>query len=175
MRLKSAVLVVGVAGILTAQRNVRGAMAEQHMGAMAGTGHRVGVNQRGDEAMGFSHKKTTHHFLLAKDGGSIQVEAKDAGDIESRDQIRMHLGHIAKMFAVGNFDAPMLIHEQVPPGVAVMKQKSSQIGYRFENTTRGGRVRIFTKNPAALRAIHEFLRFQIQDHGTGDSTEIGRG
>jgi len=32
----------------------------------------------------------------------------------------------------------------------------------------GSRVRIKTKNPDALKAIHEFLRFQIEDHHTGD-------
>ena len=34
------------------------------------------------------------------------------------------------------------------------------------------RVRITTKDSAALAAIHEFLRFQIEDHRTGDRTEI---
>src|SRR5947207_13339620 len=76
-----------------------------------------GVDERGDHVMGFSHEKTTHHFLLYRDGGAIQVEANDARDAASRDQIRMHLSHIAKMFADGNFQAPMLIHGQAPPGV----------------------------------------------------------
>jgi len=31
---------------------------------------------------------------------------------------------------------------------------------------------IETANPKALKAIHEFLRFQIAEHQTGDSTEI---
>ena len=29
--------------------------------------------KRGDHAMGFSHEKTTHHFLLLTDGGGIEV------------------------------------------------------------------------------------------------------
>src|SRR5450759_3416325 len=62
-----------------------------------------GTDQRGDRAMGFSHEKTTHHFRLFKDGGAIEVEANDANDDASRDQIRQHLSHIAKMFAEGNF------------------------------------------------------------------------
>jgi hypothetical protein len=28
------------------------------------------------------------------------------------------------------------------------------------------------KTPEAVKAIHEFLRFQIKDHQTGDSGEI---
>ena len=31
-----------------------------------------GVVARGDEIMGFSHEKTTHHFRLYADGGSIE-------------------------------------------------------------------------------------------------------
>jgi hypothetical protein len=33
------------------------------------------MNRGGDKHMGFDHLKTTHHFLLANDGGSIQFEA----------------------------------------------------------------------------------------------------
>ena len=33
------------------------------------------MNKRGDKVMGFDHLKTTHHFILASDGGVIQVEA----------------------------------------------------------------------------------------------------
>ena len=36
----------------------------------------------------------------------------------------------------------------------------------------GGKVRIKTNNQEALAAVYEFLRFQISDHQTGDSTEI---
>ena len=33
-------------------------------------------------------------------------------------------------------------------------------------------MRIKTTNPDALKAIHDFLRFQIEDHHTGDTTDI---
>ena len=134
--------------------------------------HRDGVNRRGDQVMGFSHAKTTHHFLLKTDGGAIQVEANDAGDIASRDQIRQHLKHIAKKFAAGDFAAPMFIHAQTPPGAPVMQSLKAEIKYEFEELERGGRVRISTAIPEAIKAIHEFLRFQIKDHQTGDSGEI---
>ena len=130
--------------------------------------HHNPVDQRGDHVMGFSHEKTTHHFLLTRDGGVIQVTANEAGDIESRDQIRMHLGHIAKMFAAGDFKAPMLVHDQVPPGVPVLEKLKAEVNYRFESLDRGGAVRITTKNPEALKAVHAFLQFQIKDHHTGD-------
>lgn len=130
--------------------------------------HHADVNSHGDHVMGFSHEKTTHHFRLSSDGGSIEVTANDPKDSESRDQIRMHLGHIAKMFSSGDFKAPMLIHDQVPPGTAVMTKLKAEITYGYEKIDNGARIRIATRNPEALEAIHEFLRFQITDHQTGD-------
>ena len=130
--------------------------------------HHDDVNRRGDHEMGFLHEKTTHHFRLAKDGGTIEVTANDPIDTGSRDQIRQHLTHIAMIFSAGNFNAPMLIHDQTPPGVPVMKQLKDQIKYEFENVDSGGRVRISTSSREAIDAVHEFLRFQINDHQTGD-------
>jgi hypothetical protein len=135
-------------------------------------GHAEGVNERGDRVMGFDHEKTTHHFLLYADGGAIEVTANSAEDTESRDQIRKHLGHIARMFSEGNFKAPMLIHEQTPPGVPVMQRMKAEIRYAYEETERGGRVSIKTGDVEALAAVHDFLRFQIKAHKTGDTTEV---
>jgi hypothetical protein len=66
---------------------------------------------------------------------------------------------------------PMFIHDQVPPGVPVMKRLKSQIKYEVENIPAGARVRISTGNPEALKAVQDFLRFQITDHQTGDPLE----
>jgi hypothetical protein len=33
-------------------------------------------------------------------------------------------------------------------------------------------VRIKTANPEALKAVHEFLKFQIEEHRTGDAVEV---
>jgi hypothetical protein len=143
-------------------------------GQTADNGHasHAAMNERGDHVMGFSHEKTTHHFRLFPDGGAIEVSANDPKDSASRDQIQMHLSHIAQMFTDGNFKAPMLIHEQVPPGVPVLQRLKSAVTYRFEKTDRGGRIQIATANPEALQALHEFLRFQITDHQTGDPQTV---
>lgn len=145
-------------------------MHEQHQ--QASDQHAAGVDTRGDNAMGFSHDKSAHHFHLLPDGGTIEVVADDANDAATRDEIRMHLSHIAKMFNDGDFQVPMFIHDAVPPGVPVMKSKHGEISYVFEPATNGGQVHIVSANPAAVKAIHEFLAFQIDDHRTGDSKVI---
>ena len=124
--------------------------------------------------MGFSHDKTTHHFRLYKDGGSIEALANHPGDAASRQEIRQHLQHIAGMFKSGDFNAPMLIHARTPPGVPTMKKLRNQIEYRVEETPKGARVRVSSENSKAVAAIHDFLRFQIQDHQTGDSMTISK-
>ena len=150
-----------------AQSTTECPMHDQHQKA---GDHAAGVDSRGDHAMGFSHESADHHFTLLPDGGTIEVVIKADHDDATRDQIRLHLTHIAGMFSDNNFEIPMFIHDRVPPGVPVMKEKHSAITYTFEPTERGGQVRIVTHNPKALKAVHEFLAFQIQDHRTGDST-----
>ena len=128
--------------------------------------------KRGDAGMGFSHDKTTHHFVLLKDGGAIQVSVNDPKDDASRDHIRMHLSHVAEMFSAGNFNVPMFIHDTTPPGVPTMTKFHSEIHYQYQQTDSGAKIMIETANSKALQAVHEFMRFQIAEHQTGDSTEI---
>ncbi len=131
--------------------------------------------QRGEKGMGFSQQTTTHHFRLSADGGAIEIGANDPKDTSGRDQIRQHLSHIAKMLSEGNFEIPMFIHGKTPPGVPTMTELRDQIHYDFEAMDSGGRVRIRTNNARALQAVHEFLRFQIEDHHTGDAIDIPTG
>lgn len=130
------------------------------------------VKEHGNAAMGFDQDKTTHHFYLQRDGGVIQVTAKDAADTASREMIQSHLAHIAAAFAQGDFNIPMLVHDRVPPGVAEMERLKDKIQYRYEALEAGGQVVIHTGDAQALAAIHKFLRFQIQDHATGDSLKV---
>lgn len=136
--------------------------------------HQSGVEHRGDAAMGFDHARTTHHFLLTKNGGVIRVEANDGADVESRDQIRMHLSHIAKLFSEGNFQIPMFVHDQVPPGVPTLEKRRELVRYEYAERETGAEVRIETSDEKALAAVHEFLRFQIRDHETGDPLEVSK-
>ncbi len=145
-------------------------MHKEHM--KEASQHQADVEKHGDEAMGFPYDKTTHHFRLYSDGGAIEVTVNDTEDSQNMQAIRSHLTHIATMFSNGEFSIPMFVHDQVPPGVPVMKEKRTEISYTFEELPTGGRVRIKTTNPDGLKAVQDFLRFQIEDHHTGDITEV---
>jgi hypothetical protein len=145
-------------------------MHKEHM--KEASQHQADVERHGDEAMGFPHDKTTHHFSLYSDGGAIEVTVNDTKDSQNMQAIRSHLTHIVAMFSNGEFSIPMFVHDQVPPGVLVMKEKRTEISYTFEDMPAGGTVRIKTTDPDALKAVHDFLRFQIEDHNTGDTVEI---
>jgi hypothetical protein len=133
--------------------------------------HQAALNQHGDQVMGFSHEKTTHHFVLTADGGLIEVRANDK-DPASRAQIRGHFQHIARMFADGNFDAPMLVHSQNVPGTATMTRLKADLHWDLQEIPRGARITVTADNKEVTDAVHEFLRFQIADHQTGDCTAV---
>jgi len=147
-------------------------MAASMLAACIGTGaaQTAGVVQRGEshEGMGFSQTTTTHHFYLTQTGGIIQVTAKDPTNTQQIATVQMHLKHIVGMFSEGDFSTPHFVHDTNPPGAATMKRLRSSIQYTNETIDNGGRIKIETASPEALTAIHDFLRFQIKDHQTGD-------
>ena len=130
------------------------------------------MNARGAHVMGFDQDQTVHQFRLHTDGGAIDIRVKDRADAANVAAIRSHLPHIAAMFGAGNFEAPMLIHAADVPGTKAMAAAKDRIRFAYVETPAGGRVDILTTDPAALNAVHEFLRFQIADHKTGDSTAV---
>jgi hypothetical protein len=121
--------------------------------------------------MGFDQHRTTHHFILERIGGTIEVTAHDRSDRATVDQIRTHLRHIAVAFGRGDFSLPLFIHEKEPDGAATLKARHQSLQYRFEELTGGGKVVIRTSDAASLEALHQFLRFQIREHRTGDPLE----
>src|SRR5262245_37031871 len=98
--------------------------------------HRADVDHRHDHATGVPHEGLEHHFLLARDGGSISLEVKDASRAAERDRIRAHLRVVARAFAAGDFDLPRRIHGQVPPGVPVLQERKAAIRYSYAPTDK---------------------------------------
>ena len=142
---------------------------EQHMAQMK---KEAEMKQHGQMAMGFDQDKATHHFTLTITGGVIAITANDGADQATGDQIRTHLREIAQSFARGDFEKPLMTHSEMPPGVTTMQRLKAAITYRFEATKDGGFVRITTSNADAREAIHDFLRYQIKEHATGDPISL---
>jgi hypothetical protein len=132
------------------------------------------LEKRGAAAMGFDQESTIHHFRLSPAGGSIEVAANDPADLAGRDQIRAHLRAITADFADGNFDKPFAIHGEAPPGVARMHVRKRTLAFTYEDRPGGGAVRITTKDAKTRRAVHDFLRYQIREHATGDPLTVGK-
>jgi hypothetical protein len=53
-----------------------------------------------------------------------------------------------------------------------MTELKDAIDYSYEEIADGARIVIQSKNEEAQNAIHEFLKFQIQDHRTGDPLNV---
>jgi len=139
--------------------------------------HYADVQKRGEAhaGMGFSQTETTHHFILTPAGGIIQVTANDPGDRTSIEQVQTHFRHIAKLFSEGDFNIPHFVHNQTPPGVRTMQRLKGKITYTDERLDNGARLVIATRSSKALAAVHDFLRFQIKDHQTGDPLTVSKG
>ena len=130
-------------------------------------------HQHAASVMGFDQGRTAHHFWLFPDGGAIDVGVTDPADAKNREAIQSHLSHIAMMFGSGDFTAPMLVHDSASvPGTKIMAERKAAIRFQYVETPTGGRVNIVTTDGSALAGVHEFLRYQIAEHKTGDQTTV---
>ncbi len=143
-----------------------------HEAHMAQLKKEAELKQHGQMAMGFDQDKATHHFTLTADGGAIAVVANDPTDETTLGEVRAHLQEIAQAFAQGDFEKPLMTHGEIPPGVAIMQRLEAEITYTYTATERGGVVRMATSNADARDAIHDFLRYQIKEHETGDPVTV---
>lgn len=122
------------------------------------------------EAMGVDQYTSTHVFEDLPDGGRIELQ-RNRDDPAGTEQIRAHLREIAGRFAAGDFAIPGFVHDaDHVPGTDVMADRRDAIAYEFAELPRGGEVRIRTADPEAVRAVHEFLAFQRDDHRTENHT-----
>lgn len=142
---------------------------EEHLRQMR---QKAELDQRGGLAMGFDQDKATHHFVLTGTGGYIEVLVNTSTAETTRKQVRDHLKKISQEFADGVFTSPIATHAEVPAGVPVLQNRRALIQYSYAETKTGARVTITTKDRATLRALHDFLRYQIREHATGDSAAV---
>lgn len=125
------------------------------------------LQQRGETAMGVDQYTSQHVFEPLSDGGRIVLQRKES-DSAGEATIRAHMRTIAAAFGQGNFALPGFVHAMsAVPGTAVMKQLKGEIIYTARDIPLGGEVLISTRNPEAVKAIHDFLAFQRMDHRAG--------
>jgi hypothetical protein len=150
-------------------------MHAQHVAeaGAAAVGTRAGeVDARGESTMGFSQSTNRHEFLLTDRGGVIRVRAdRGEGFAAGRDAARNHLALLPPAFSRGDFSMPQTIHGFLPPGAETMARLAAKIRYAYAEREDGGEVSIETEDVEAKAAIRAFLRFQIEDHRTGDPLE----
>ncbi len=124
------------------------------------------LQKRGKVEMGVDQYTSTHRFDDLADGGRIEL-TRDASDSVGVRTIREHLASIARAFASGDFSTPFAVHAREVPGTRAMAAKRGAISYDFKPLPGGGEVRISSKDPEAIRAIHAFMAFQRGDHRAG--------
>ena len=122
------------------------------------------LQQRGETVMGVNQYTSQHVFEPLPDGGRIVLERKEA-DSAGTATIRAHMRTIATAFSKGDFALPGVVHAVADvPGTEQMKKLRSDISYTPRDLPRGGEVVISSRNPDAVKAIHDFLAFQRMDH-----------
>jgi hypothetical protein len=132
-------------------------------GLAAGHSGFAGVQRRGAVVMGVNQYTSRHVFEPLVDGGRIELQ-RGVDDSAGVAQIRRHMQLIARQFAAGDFRLPGIVHDREVPGTRIMADRSAVISYVAESLPRGGAVRVRSSDPVAVRAIHDFLAFQRQDH-----------
>ncbi len=122
------------------------------------------MQARGEQVMGVDQYTSAHVFEDLPDGGRVVLDRADASDTAAITGIRAHMRDIEAAFRAGDFSKPFSVHAQTVPGTEVMTARHASISYAAVDRPRGGEVRITSRDPAAVAAIHEFLAFQRQAH-----------
>lgn len=121
------------------------------------------MQTRGKVVMGVDQDSSVHRFEALPDGGRIVLQ-RDREDSAGTAAIRMHMREIARAFATGDFSAPAAVHLETVPGVPVMRARRAAIRYEAGDLARGAALRIRTRDPQAVAAVHQFLAYQRREH-----------
>lgn len=121
------------------------------------------MQKRGKIAMGVDQYTSVHTFDDLADGGRIELQ-RDRDDSTGARVIRDHLRSIAKAFTTGDFSTPAFVHMKEVPGSRGMIASRMVITYTYRDLPRGGELWIVSGDVDAVRAIHQFLAFQRDDH-----------
>jgi hypothetical protein len=123
----------------------------------------AGVQERGKQAMGVDQYTSFHRFEPLPDGGRITL-VRDPADTAGVRTIRGHMEEIRTAFGKGDFRIPGFVHDREVPGTRVLAEKHRALRITYRPVTGGGELQLSTRDPDAVKAIHEFLAFQRMDH-----------
>jgi hypothetical protein len=103
-----------------------------------------------------------------KNGGVIEFSAKDPADSASIAAVQKYLETQKDLFEKGKTEADADVHGKVPDGIPGLKKLRNEITFFAMKTESGAVLRMFTVNEQARQAIQDFVKFQINEHKTGD-------
>ena len=125
---------------------------------------------RATKTSGFDSDRVTRHFYVLKNGGAVEITAKDPNDEATIKAIQAHLKKESDQLAKGSFEIFTNIYGRTPENAPQLKKLRDDVTYAMVPQENGAVLRMLTVNPAAKSAIHDNLRFQIDQWKTGDPT-----
>jgi len=126
------------------------------------------LNSRFSKALGTDASHIIQHYYLVKNGGVIEFAAKDLSDSATISALQKYMEAQKDLFEKGKTDADADVHGKVPDGVPILKKLRNEITFFTVKNDDGGALRMFSTNDQARQAIQDFLKFQINEHKTGD-------
>ena len=127
------------------------------------------------EPIHYDRHRVVHHFYLYPDGGMMTLVVTDPADTETRKAVRTFVQRVSQLMVMGNL---ALLRDQFGQGVpgldriAEARARKATITVRSSTPDEGSQIIFSTADPVTIQALHEFLRFQIDDLKTGDSPEV---
>jgi len=140
--------------------------------AQAATSSESEMNARFSKVLGTDVDKVVQHYYLVKMGGVIELTAKDPNDTATITALRKYLEAQKALYEKGKNDSDAEVHGKIPDGLATMKKMRNDITFYSTETDSGAVLRMFSVNDQARQAVHDFMKFQISEHKTGDSPTV---
>jgi hypothetical protein len=119
---------------------------------------------------GFDSERVNRHFYVLKNGGAVEVTVKDPSDESTIKAIQAHLKKESDLWTKGNFDTVTAAYGRAPEGALQLKKLRDNVTFAVVQEENGAVIRMLTVNPQAKSAIHDYLKFQIDQLKTGDPT-----
>ena len=130
------------------------------------------IAQRFSHSLGVTLDKVVVHFYLVKNGGVIELAAKDANDNTTINALQKYLQNQKELWEKGKESAVTEVHAKPPEAALTMRKLRNDITFYMAKTDNGGVLRMFSINDQAKNAIQDYLKYEIAEHKTGDSPTI---